>query len=145
VPARAMTVNLVVNLGLTFFVGSILAIVAAGNLGYVLAHFFAVTGFVLLRRDRPHWPRPIRLPPAFVAVAAVLGGGLAFILVVGATGFELTGYGGAKELAIALGILGASIVLFLFRRLVQDREKVALREPVPSLPDVRDVGPELVR
>ncbi len=145
VPARAMTINLVVNLGLTFFVGSILAIVAAGNLGYVLAHFFAVTGFVLLRRDRPHWPRPIRLPDPFVPIAAVLGGGLAFILVVGATGFELTGYGGAKELAIALGILGASIVLFLFRRLVQDREKVTLREPVSSRPDIHELGPELVR
>ena len=31
------------------------------NLGYVLAHMFALSGFVLLRQDRPNWPRPIKL------------------------------------------------------------------------------------
>ncbi len=61
VPARAMTVDAVLNLFLlTYFAGAI-EIIAAGNLGYMLSHVFALTGFLLLRRDRPAWPRPIKL------------------------------------------------------------------------------------
>jgi amino acid transporter len=48
-----MTVDLIVNLLLVFFVGNTLAILVAGNLNYILAHFFALTGFLLLRKDRP--------------------------------------------------------------------------------------------
>lgn len=133
VPTRAMTVDLAVNLLLIFFVGETLAILATGNLGYVLAHVFALTAFVLLRRDRPQWPRPIKLPSAFVAGAVALAAVLALLLVVGATSFSLTGYGGAKELAIALGVLSSSILLFLFRRVVQDRGSVELREEAPRV------------
>jgi amino acid transporter len=134
VPSRAMTVDLIANLLLIFLVGDVLAILATGNLGYVLAHIFALTAFVLLRRDRPHWPRPIKLHSAFVAGAVALAGVLAVLLVVGATSFSLTGYGGAKELSIALGVLSSSILLFLFRRIVQDRGSVELREETPSVP-----------
>jgi amino acid transporter len=132
VPGRAMTVDLVVNLALVFFVGSILAIVAAGNLGYILCHVLAVSAFVLLRRDRPGWPREIRLPGVAVPLAAALAVALAFLLVVGAANFELAGYGGAKELGIALGILGVSILLFLVRRLVQDGEPIGFRDQGPG-------------
>lgn len=129
VPGRALTVGLIVNLVLTFFVGSILAILAAANLGYILAHFFAVTGFLLLRKDRPAWTRPIRLPAVFVPVAALLAVVLAVIIVVGATSFSITGYGGTKELLIALGLLASSVLLFAYRRRVQDRGRLTLREP----------------
>jgi len=137
VPSRAMTVGLIVNLVLIFFVGNTLAILATGNLGYILAHFFALTAFLLLRRDRPDWPRPIRLPAVFVPLAGVLALVVAVILVVGASSFSLTGYGGTKELLIALGVLSSSIVLFLYRRLVQDRGRVSWRErtPLPSAPE----------
>ena len=118
-PARAMTVGLAVNLGLLFFLGSTLAIIAAGNLGYVAAHVFALGAFVLLRRDRPDAPRPVRLPRVFVPLVGVLAVGLAAVLVVGATGFEVTGYGGGRELAIAVGILALSVVLYGVRRLQQ--------------------------
>ena len=57
-----MTVDMVVNILLVLFIGNIFGILAASNLGYVLAHMFALSGFVLLRRDRPNWPRPIKLP-----------------------------------------------------------------------------------
>ena len=57
-----MTVDMVVNILFVLFVGNIFGILAASNLGYVLAHMFALSGFVLLRRDRPNWPRPIKLP-----------------------------------------------------------------------------------
>ena len=128
VPGRAMTVDLVVNLFLVFFVGSTLAIIAAGNLGYVAAHVFALTGFLLLRRDRPGWPRPIKVARPFVGIAVGLVVLLSVLIGVGATSFALTGYGGGRELAIALAILGGSLVLYAFRRVVQDREPLRLRE-----------------
>lgn len=134
VPGRAMTVDLVVNLLLLFFVGSTLAIVATGNLGYIVAHIFALTGFLLLRRDRPLWPRPLRLPSVFVPIAAGLAVLLAVLLAIGSTSFALTGYGGGTQLAIAVGILAASVLLFVFRRVVQDRGSLALREATPALP-----------
>ena len=58
VPGRAMTVDLVVNVLLVLFISSNLAILYMSNIGYVLAHLFAVSGFLLLRKDRPNWPRP---------------------------------------------------------------------------------------
>ena len=51
-----MNVSLILLLG-----ASNLAILYMSNIGYVLAHVFALTGFLLLRRDRPDWPRPIKL------------------------------------------------------------------------------------
>jgi amino acid transporter len=134
VPARAMTVDMLVNLGLLFFVGNVLAILVAGNLGYILAHFFALTAFILLRYDRPRWPRPIRLAPAWVWVAGILAALNALFIAVGATNPSLTGYGGLKEALIGVGVLAISIVLFLFRRIVQDREPVYLRAPTPAMP-----------
>jgi amino acid transporter len=134
VPGRAMTVDMIVNLCLLFFVGNVLAILVAGNLGYILAHFFALTAFILLRYDRPRWPRPIRLAPAWVWVAGILALLNAVFIAVGATNPSLTGYGGVKEALIGVGVLAISIVLFLFRRIVQDREPVHLREPTPAMP-----------
>ena len=132
VPGRAITVDLLLNLGLLFFVGSVLAIVAAGNLGYVLAHVFALVAFLLLRRDRPGWARPVRLGRPLVVAVGPLAAVLAFICVVGASSFELTGYGGGRELGIALAILLGSVVLYAFRRIVQDGERFRLREPVAA-------------
>jgi amino acid transporter len=134
VPGRAMTVDMIVNLCLLFFVGNVLAILVAGNLGYILAHFFALTAFILLRFDRPRWPRPIRLAPAWVWVAGILAALNAVFIAIGATNPSLTGYGGLKEALIGLGVLAISIVLFLFRRIVQDKEPIYLREPTPELP-----------
>jgi amino acid transporter len=61
VPGRAVLVALVLNLILISFFASAIEILAAGNLGYMPAHVFALSGLLLLRRDRPDWPRPIRL------------------------------------------------------------------------------------
>jgi amino acid transporter len=122
-PSRAMTVDLLVNVALVFLLGSTLAIVAAGNLGYVLAHVFALSALLLLRRDRPEWPRPIRLRRAEVVAVGLLATGLAVVLAVGATSFELTGYGGRDELATAIALLLGSLVLYGYRRAIQDRER----------------------
>jgi amino acid transporter len=143
VPGRAMTVDMIINLCLLFFVGNTLAILVAGNLGYILAHFFALTAFILLRRDRPRWPRPILLAPAWVWLAGLLAAANAVFIAVGATNPSLTGYGGTKEALIGLGVLAISIVLFVFRRVVQDREPIHLREPTPEVPG-EEPGPEAV-
>ncbi|MGW4823307.1 APC family permease [Streptomyces sp. NPDC004227] len=121
VPARALTVALVINVIVLVVLKTPLAIIVTGNLGYILTHILAISGFALLRRDRPDLARPIRLPDVFVPLAWFLTALLAVILVVGATGFSITGYGGFRELAIALGVLAAAVVLWEYRRRVQDR------------------------
>ncbi len=47
-----MTVDLVVNVLLVLFISSNLAILYMSNIGYILAHLLAVSGFLLLRKDR---------------------------------------------------------------------------------------------
>jgi len=136
VPSRAMTLDMVINILLVLFVGNILAILVAGNLGYMSAHFFALTGFLLLRKDRPAWPRPIRMARPWLGVAALLAACNAFFIVIGASNSSLTGYGGKKELFIGVGVLLFSVLLFLFRRVVQDRAPVHLRDrDVPTEPE----------
>jgi amino acid transporter len=134
VPARAMTVDMIVNLGLVFFVGNTLAILYTGNVGYILAHFFALTAFVLLRRDRPDWPRPIRVSPLFVPIALVLAAVNLVLVYVGVTDPGLTYAAETKHVLIGLGVLALSVLLFFYRRLVQDKSKVVLREETPTMP-----------
>lgn len=127
VPRRALAIDLVTNLCLIFLLGNLLAIVAAGNLGYLLAHVLALAGFVLLRRDQPDRPRPIRLARIFVPAAALLAVLLLAITLIGAASFRLTGYGGVRELLVALAVLSLSVVLFAVRRVVQDGGRLRLR------------------
>jgi amino acid transporter len=92
IPARAMAVGLVLNAWLLFQFPSVFFILAVGNLGFMLAHVLALSGFLLLRRDRPQWPRPIRLGSVWLGVAAVAGlANLAFV-VFGLIGLPMTGY-----------------------------------------------------
>jgi amino acid transporter len=115
-PGRCLAVDLVVNLALVLLLGSLLAILAAGNLGYLLSHVLALSAFVLLRRDRPREHRPIRAPAGAPWVAAGLASTLAAVLVVGALSFDITGYGGAEELVVALAVLSISLVLYAISR-----------------------------
>jgi amino acid transporter len=137
VPGNAMTLDMVINTLFVLFVGNIFGILAASNLGYVLAHVFALSGFVLLRKDRPLWPRPIKLASYWVGIAALLSLWSLTLTIVGFGWFEKAagGYGGTKEKIIALSVLAASILLFLFRRIVQDRERPHWREQTPTMPD----------
>ncbi|WP_330177497.1 APC family permease [Streptomyces sp. NBC_01498] len=121
VPARALVIALVINILVLTVLKTPLAIIVTGNLGYILTHILAISAFALLRHDRPDAVRPIRLPGFFVPLAWVLTALLVVILVVGATGFSITGYGGYKELGIALAVLAVSVLLWLYRVKVQDR------------------------
>jgi amino acid transporter len=138
VPARAMTVDLVVNTLLILFISSNLAIWYMSNIGYILCHVLALTGFLLLRKDRPKWPRPVRVSRFWVAMAGVLALFNAVILVVGAGAPKLNGYGNWADFGIGVGILVVSVLLFFYRRLVQDKEKIHWNEPTPAMPEGAD-------
>ena len=114
VPERGMLVDAVLNIFLVVYFGTAIEILAAGNLGYMLAHVFALSGFLLLRRDRPGWPRPIRLPGVWVPIAAFLAiANLAFIVLGGFVWADKYGYGLSKTLigVIVLARLAAAVRL----------------------------------
>lgn len=138
VPARAMTLDLFVNVALVTFIASNVAILYMSNIGYVLAHVFALSGFLLLRKDRPNWPRPIKVSNFWLPIAGFLCGLNAIFLVVGALAPKTTGYGNWTDFAIGVGILVASLALFVFRRVVQDGEKVHFKEDVPAEPSAAE-------
>ncbi len=140
VPARAMTLDLVVNIVLVLFIKSNLAILYMSNIGYVLAHVFALSGFLLLRRDRPNWPRPIKVGTAWLPIAAFLCVLNAVFLVVGALAPNLNGYGTWTDFAIGVGILVASLLLFVYRRVVEDKEPVHMREDTPQMPEGEELA-----
>jgi amino acid transporter len=134
VPGPAMTVDLVVNVLLVLFISSNLAILYMSNIGYVLAHLLAVSGFLLLRKDRPNWPRPYKLSAIWVPIAWFMTVLVAFLLIVGAGAPHLNGYGTWTDFAIGVGVLAASVLLFIFRRVVQDGERIHFREETPTMP-----------
>lgn len=135
VPARAMTMDLFVNIALVILIKSNLAILYMSNIGYVLAHVFALSGFLLLRRDRPDWPRPIKVGAGWLPVAGFLCVLNAVFLIVGALAPNLNGYGTWTDFWIGVGVLVASLALFVYRRVVQDKEAVHMREETPVVPD----------
>jgi amino acid transporter len=139
VPGNAMTLDMGINILFVLFVGNLFGILVASNIGYVLANMFAISAFVLLRRDRPNWPRPIKLPNIWVPIAGLLAAAFALFSVVGIGWFQIAGggavYGGTKNKIIGFSVLAASLLLFLFRRIVQDGERPHWREETPTMPD----------
>jgi amino acid transporter len=115
-----------------------LAILYMSNIGYVMAHVFALSGFLLLRRDRPNWPRPIKVGRTWLPIAAFLCVLNFVFLVVGALAPKLNGYGTWTDFWIGIGILVGSLVLFVWRRVVQDKQRVPMREDVPLVPSAEE-------
>jgi amino acid transporter len=140
VPGRAMTVDLGVNVALVVFIKSNLAILYMSNIGYILCHVFALSGFLLLRKDRPNWPRPIKVAVGWLPVAAFLCVVNAVFLAVGAFAPKLNGYGNWTDFGIGVGVLFGSLLLFFFRRIVQDKEPVHWSEPTPAVPDPAELA-----
>ena len=134
VPARAMTVDLVVNTCLIVFVANNLAILYMSNIGYILAHVLALSGFLLLRKDRPKWPRPIKVGGAWVVATAVLMVLNAAFLVYGLTNPGLAYGVSSSDTFIGVGVIVASVLLYVYRRLVQDRKPLVFRDQVSLVP-----------
>jgi amino acid transporter len=140
VPARAMTVDMVVNVALILFVANNLAILYMSNIGYVFSHVLALSAFLLLRKDRPRWPRPIKVGPVWVALAGVFFiANLAFVIF-GVTQQKLAallgGYKfGGYPFYLGIGVLVLSVLLYFYRRTVQDRKPITFRDAdAPSMP-----------
>jgi amino acid transporter len=127
-----MTLDMLLNILLILFVGSTLSILVAGNLGYIAAHFFALTGFLLLRKDRKNWPRPIKLSWIWLPIAGLLACANLVFIIVGNMYPQLTGYGNLKTTMIGVGVLAISVLAYLYRKLVQDKQPFRLREEVPQ-------------
>jgi amino acid transporter len=138
VPGNAMTVDLVVNICLILFISSNLAILYMSNIGYVLCNVFALSAFLLLRRDRPNWPRPLKVSSVWVGISVFLLLYAIVILVVGAGAPKLNGYGTWTDFGIGVGVLCASVLLFFFRRIVEDKEPVHWKEETPTMPEGAD-------
>ena len=141
VPARAMTVDAILNIFLISAFAGVLEILAVSNVGYVFATCTALSAFVLLRRDRPNWPRPIRLPNYWVPIASVLflinltfliAGG--FIWSGGFLGIDGYGYGWDKT-RTGLLVLLAALLMYIWRHVVEDKIPLQLREKVPATPE----------
>jgi amino acid transporter len=142
VPARGMTVDMVVNIGLLLLLGANnFVILYISNIGYVFCHVLALSGFLLLRRDRPQWPRPIKVGSIWLPIAAVLALFNLVLVVYGIYDQALASYLGFYEftglpLYLGLGVLVASVLLYFYRRVVQDKAKITFRDrDVPTMPN----------
>jgi amino acid transporter len=146
VPGRAMSLDLAVNVVLILFVGEALAVIVAGILGYLVCHVLSLTGFLRLRRDEPDAPRPIKLGREWLYIAAFLAVFDTVLLVVGALSASITGYGSTRELVIGVVVLSLSVVLYAYRRIVQDKQPWIWREPPSAVTaDLADGAPTATR
>jgi amino acid transporter len=139
VPSRALWLTMAVNLAILVFVGNPVAILIASNLGYIFAITLAVIAFLLLRKDQPDRSRPIRLRGYWIPVAVAVAAFNLTILVFGALNPGLSYVGGPKEVVIGLALLLVGVVLFVYRRVVQDRLPLTWRErdELPENPGTR--------
>lgn len=136
VPSRGMFVDMIVNVALILVLGSTVDILAASNLGYILAHVLALSGVLLLRRDRPNWPRPLKLAKGWLYAAGVLAAVNLTFIVIGAPSFSITGYGGYAELLAGIGLEIIAILLYVYRRVIEDRKPFQLRDMTETEPDM---------
>jgi amino acid transporter len=144
-----MTIDAILNIFLITYFTGVLQILAVSNIGYVFATCCAISGFLLLRKDRPNWPRPIKLPNIWVPIAgALLAINLALLVAGGflySGGFlGITGYGyGWDKTRTGLIVLVAALLLYVYRHVVQDKIPLRWREEVPQTPEELLIHPEL--
>jgi amino acid transporter len=150
VPARAMTLGLVLNAWLLFQFPTVFFILAVGNLGFLLAHVLAQSGVLLLRHDRPRWPRPIRLGPFWLGVAAIACvANLAFI-VFGLIGLPMTGYAYDAALTSPTAWMGRIVMVGVLALVLgcagyvvgqhQQGKRFSLRDPSDEQPTAEAVA-----
>ena len=92
------------------------------NIGYVLAHVFALSGVPAVAQGSAELASADQAR-ALAADRRVPGVLNVVFLRVGALAPNLNGYGTWTDFAIGVGVLFASILLFIFRRVVQDRRR----------------------
>ncbi len=150
VPGRGMSVDMVVNIGLLLLLGANnFVILYISNIGYVFCHVLALSGFLLLRKDRPNWPRPIKNGPGLRSWPGACGvqsrlGGLRGRRPEGRVVHRVLRVHRAPAASSGLGVLVAAVLLYFYRRVVQDKAKITFRDTdVPTMPN--EVQMELLR
>jgi amino acid transporter len=131
-PSRAIFVGFVANALLLLFVGSVLGIIFASNIGAFVAITLSLCGFVLLRIDRPHAERPINVGRLGIPLAVALAIYTLGLLIVGFFSPANAGYGGRTEQIIGLAVLVLPLLLWAYRRVVQDKLPLSLTVSEPS-------------
>jgi amino acid transporter len=134
-PGRSLTLDALVNSLVLVLLGSPLSILVASNFGYLSAVTLAVAGFLLLRKDRPDWPRPIRLGNGWIPIAAVLTVFNVIVCAIGVTHPGLAGQGTWRESVTGMAILMIAILLYVYRCVVQDKGSIVWRIKTPSTPE----------
>ncbi len=150
VPATAMTFDMLVNVVIVLCLKSILAVLAASNMGYFVIIILATAGVAMLRVDLPDHERPIRLRRGWMVVAVLLATFNFVLLCIGSVSVKLTGYGGISSFFVGLAALAMGIVFYLWRVYVEDRgTEILWRDHRPYLPqreeslhDVKALEPE---
>lgn len=137
-PSRAMSLDLILNVILILFVGSVLAVLVAGIIGIIVAHILALSAYVMLRRRKVFPNRGTKLSPIWTAIGGIICVINLIVLVLGSLNAEVTGYGTIRELLLGLSILAISVLLYIYRRVVQDKKKLVMRDPVPVDPEHPD-------
>jgi amino acid transporter len=126
-----------VNVLFILFIANNLALLYASNIGYVFSHVLALTGFLLLRMDRPDWPRPIKAGGLWPVVAGLLALFNLVLVVWGVTQRELAstigGYDFSGSFFVGFAVLILSVLLFFYRRVVQDKARITLRDTDVSI------------
>jgi hypothetical protein len=91
---------------------------------------------VLLRRDRPAWPRPIKVAPAWVAICCALFVFDLVLLIFGAANVGLA-YGASTRSTLipSIAILVIALGLYVFRVVVQEKKPLQLRLPAATVPE----------
>jgi amino acid transporter len=139
-----MTLDAILNLLLlctyAYDPSGAIKILIFSNLGYVTCHVFAMSGFLLLRKDRPNWPRPIKVTGLWVPLAGGLAAFDALLLIWGGWNSGLAWGNTSKTIVFeGVAVLLIAAVLYVIRVVLQDKRKLALRLWSPAMPD--DVPP----
>ncbi len=134
VPAYALFTAVALNIAMCVFISNPISIMFSANIGYIIAIIIGLISFIVLRKTRSDLHRPFRAVRGAIGLAVILIIYNAFILVVGITSSDITGYGGTHELIASIAILGTSFVLYLFgRRNQRAKARIASRQPILPL------------
>lgn len=135
VPGRGLALDAFLNIGILILLANPVSILLASNFGYLVAITLGIGAFLLLRKDRPHWPRPIKRNRIWIpiAVATILLN--LFVIAIGVSHPELAGYGDHTQTLTGVGILLLSVVLYVVRQVIQDKKPLSWREETSALPE----------
>jgi amino acid transporter len=104
----------------------VLGIIFASNVGAFIALSLSLCGFVLLRIDRPNAERPFNVGRLGIPLAIALAIYSLALLIVGVFSPAEAGYGGRTEQIIGLAVLVLPLLLWAYRRVVQDKLPLSL-------------------